>query len=440
MILDFVDTDSGLSCDGEYYPYSIEGLTSFYLRYADTKYSTWKARHQIIRGILDNKRPVEFSEDFDSIHVTYPVTMTYQKSLMGLLQFKHDFAYRSYIYDTFVVRRCFVGEPLVRDLECDVFIGTTEAFTIPPISRFKIGSSLTWESVMKSGTDWGALNLERTWIDEVKLINQVILDVQWDKVVLLANNLPEVPQFHDYRLGARYKDNPQSAVKRYAKMVMAVRGNCCVGKTSTLKSSDLPILKKSETNFREYMDGVIASDNFKVSLRRWFFDDMDHKSIKFEGLVHMHSMAITDLIMNRTSSANLPAILDGRYLCEEEIARVFGLWGPEFAHVIVDIDGDTSDLLERSKTRKEPRIQDSVIISGQLAARNNRCVLINTSYEVYFFKTLGFGDSITREFVAECHNGYFQVWNRFLTEEMIPGQSVAQNNPDAVALSTHEIG
>jgi hypothetical protein len=433
MNLNYEISNDGFTADGEEFELTIQGLMSFDSQYHESKFSTWKARHEFIREILGNKPPVQFQESQDSIIVTYPLQATYTKNLTGLLQFKSDFKELSSTYDTFVVRRAFVGEKMFSEVNCDVYISTTEAFTINPIIRIKPGATLDWSNLMKSGTDWDALNIAQSWIEEVQIINKVIMDSQMIKSQLLAEHLPAVPQFKDYK---RLPD----AIRRYALAVIIMRGNCCVGKTSFLLNGVLPIHTQGEMDFRSYLDGVIASDNFKVNLKSWYFDELDHKGVKFEGLVHLQSMAITDLLLVKCANAGMPVILDGRYLCEEEVSRVFRLWGPDFNHVLFDIDAELKTLLERSKFRLCPRIQESVIISGQADARNNRPPLLNSDYSYYLYYSEGLGKDITHTLVAECHGGFYYPHNRDLAEKCIPGQSVAQNNKTAVELSSHDLG
>ena len=429
MIQAYDELESGVLADGQFFEYNMESLNDYYVKYKDQPLSTWKTRHTLVRGILGFKPVVRFESTSDKIVVSYPTLTTYVKDLKGLLQFKEDYRTLSSQYDTFAIRREFVGCKLAQD--CQSYIGTTEAFTVPNILSLKAGFS--WAEIMKLA-NWDALNDPTSWIEEVQLMNQIILDHQFRNVSILSDHLPEVPVFDTYRC-------IPNAGFTYKKSVILMSGNCCVGKTSLILSEELPILLKEETDFRNYLEGVIASDDFKVKLRGWFFDELDHKGVKFEGLVHLHSMAITDLIMNKSSSLGLSTILDGRFLCEEEISRVFNLgkWA-NFGHVVISIDGDTEDLIERSKTRKCPRIEESVIRSGQYAARNSRCTLLNTGYSVYFFKTLGYGANIRRVFAAECHRGYFQVWHRYYIEEIIPCQNVAHNNALALAQSQHELG
>jgi hypothetical protein len=433
MNLNYEISNDSFTVDEQSFELTIQGLMEFAAQFNESRFSTWKARHEFIRDVLGNKPPVQFQDSHDSIIVTQPLQASYTKNLQGLLQFKNDFKQLSSTYDTFVVRRSFVGEKMFSDVNCDVYISTTEAFTINPIIRIKPGATLDWSNLMKSGTDWDALNIEESWIEEVQMINKVIMDMQMAKCLILAEHLPEVPQFKDYR---RLPD----AIRRFALAVIIMRGNCCVGKTSFLLNGALPIHAQGDTDFRSYLDGVIASDNFKVSLKDWYFDELDHKGVKFEGLVHLQSMAITDLMLVKCSTAGMPVILDGRYLCEEEVSRVFRLWGPQFNHVLFDIDAELETLLERSKFRKCPRIQESVIVSGQSDARNNRAPLLNTDYSYYLYFSEGTGKCITHTLVAECHGGYYYPHDRDLAEKCNPGQPVAQNNKIAVEKSTFDLG
>ena len=374
-------------------------------------------RKEFVRSILGCKEVISFIKE--SGKITLPqFNKVYNCDQLGLLQFKHDFRDQNDIFDTFEVRLAFVSK----------YVGTYEALTIPNIAR--IVDTSDWANLMTNGLDWDLLNDETIWIPEVSIIHDLIMEAYQAEVMVLSTHLPLVPQFKNYRMA-------ENSLERMAPPLILLRGNCCVGKTSLLLQDNgvLPILQSGNSSYREFLDGVIAGDKFKKLLQPWLFDGFDHDNDRVEGLVHTHGLTLCDHMLNLASKKQIPVIIDNRLLCPSEIQRISQLFGRSFATVIIDIDGDIEDLLERSKNRPFPRVEESVIVSGNSQARNERCVLLNSKYSVYFFKSKGIGRSIIRTFVSECHDGYHQVHDNEHGEIMMPGLSFANKNPVFAAMN-----
>ncbi|MGL4758838.1 MAG: hypothetical protein ACRCXZ_05855 [Patescibacteria group bacterium] len=378
------------------------------------KKPTKDIRSLFIESILAYKPKVEFVKTKSSIKLTFPFENEYPFSLAGLLQFKEDFRDISDIYNSFDVRLSFVSQT----------VGTFEALTIPNIIRVAEGSD--WAHLMTNGLDWDLLNDPEIWIDEVKIIHELILDRYQAEVKVLSDHLPVVPQFKGFRLA------PESFTRMAPPLIM-MRGNCGVGKTSLLLSKSLPIMNHSVDDYGSFLDGVIAGDKFKTLLQPWLFDTYNHEELKVEGLLHVQGMSLCDLMLNWASENGLAAIIDNRLLCPVEIQRIAKLWGDRFAIVVIDIDGELPDLIERTRNRSFPRIDESVVLSGNLTARNERCVLLNSKYSYYLFKTKGTGRNIKTTLIAECHFGHFEVHSIGETEDSMPGQSIALGNPNYAA-------
>jgi hypothetical protein len=217
--------------------------------------------------------------------------------------------------------------------------------------------------------------------------------------------------------------------------LILMNGPCCSGKTAGLASGQFPFMKDLSPDWINHKDGIISADDFKKELRGYLFYGFEHNSNRYEGLLHVQSMALCDLMVNWACSEHLPVIIDKRFFCPIEVQRHSQLWGKIqqaqsgylFKTIIVCMFASVETLLARAALRDDLQIDTSVVISGNQTQGAEMCVLFNNNdYEVYCY----LNDSMDHSpptLMADCLHGEVTCYDRMLCEEFIFSQSWANS-------------
>lgn len=323
---------------------------------------------------------------------------------------------------------------------------------------------------MEFGVDWDLLNVGDSWIPEVRLMHQLILQDQQIATTALSEHINLVPKFVGYKLStlmmklalftlskpfkeeqlqdqfeifdAIYLGFLKSKHEKFrdkifedAHPLLLMNGPCCSGKTAGLESGEFPFMKDLGPEWKQHKRGIISADDFKQDLRKFLFEDFTHNSERYEGLLHVQSMALCDMMVYWACDNHLPVIIDKRFFCPIEVQRHSLMWtkiqqtvsGVSFKTIIVCMFAEVETLMARAALRSGLQIDESVVKSGNQTQGSEMCVLFNnSSYEIYCYENNSMDFSPPILFV-ECLHGEVICHNKMIAEKYIFSQSWAKS-------------